>query len=273
MKKVLLIITTMLLASFAFAVQNPWDMKLPFKSGTITYKVEGSKKGTKNIYINNYGRTTAEYSDTVMSILGMKKREKEIIITTPDWVFSYTDGDDYATKQANPYKFLIEEFNKLSRSDKKKVAKNAEKSGSSIIAGLNGKIEKNAGEMLGYKYDKVKAMGVTAYIISGTEIPLKTEGGMVGIKVNETAVKIEKNKPSSSKFKLPTSLKIEHSQEADMMAKEQAKSTIQSLIEGHATVQQQPSSEDENGEEGFKMPSMTQEQKDKMKDMMKMFGN
>ncbi len=45
-------------------------------------------KGTKMLYVKNYGRTTAEYSDTTVKVMGMTQQTKEIVITTPDWEYT-----------------------------------------------------------------------------------------------------------------------------------------------------------------------------------------
>ncbi len=60
MKKFLSLLIVLLFATSAFALDNPWDTKLPFKNAIIDYKVSGTLNGEKTIYVKDYGRTTAE---------------------------------------------------------------------------------------------------------------------------------------------------------------------------------------------------------------------
>jgi len=268
MKKLLIMAMMILMASTAFAVKNPWDQKLPFKSGIIKYKLSGSATGEKVLYIKDYGRTTAEYENKTMKIMGISRKEQYLNITTPDWEYDIDLMEKEGSKQPNPNKYLKSEFNKLSKSDKKKLVKNVDTKGLSIIEGLNGKVMKRAGKMLGYTYDKVTALGVTVYNFTGTDIPIKVESNMLGIKLIATAQNISKSNPPSSKFKIPSNISIEEQEGADAMLQEHAKSTVQSLLEGNEPAQAPEESSEESG--SFEI---SPDQKQKLQDMMKMFGN
>lgn len=232
MKKSVSVLIVLLFATSSFALENPWDKKLPFKSATIDYKVAGTMSGEKTVYVKDYGRTTAEYSNTSMTMFGMTQQQKEIIITTPDWVYSRDMVGNTATKQANPKKFMIREFNSLSRAEKKKVAENAEKFGISAIEGLDGNLRKNATKIMGYKCDQVSLMGTMVYTISGTDLPLKIEGNTMGIKINEVATNIKKGSVPASKFDLASNIQFYHDKQADLMMQAQAEGVIQNLLLG-----------------------------------------
>lgn len=141
-----------------------------------------------------------------------------------------------------------------------------------MIAGLEGgTLEKNAAKILGYSCDKVVAMGgTTAYTISGTDIPLRIQGGatMGGITINEEATNISKSEPSASTFKIPSNIQIEHNKQADMMMQAHAKDVIQNLLQGKKSTQMQAPPAQGGGQ-----PQMTPEQQEQMKKMMQMFGN
>jgi hypothetical protein len=222
----------LLFAGSAFALENPWERKLPFQSATVTYKVGGSMTGDKTLYVKDYGWTTAEYSNLTMKMFGMSQDQKEIIITTPEWVYSADMVEKTGTKQANIKKYLKEEFTKLSSGDQKKVVKNAEALGISTIEGMNGSLEENAATFMGYKCDKVILMGTTAYNISGSELPLKIQGETMGIKILQEATDLSTGKVSSSKFDLPQGIQFDHDPATDQMMKEQAQAAIQNLLEG-----------------------------------------
>ncbi|MEA1988645.1 MAG: hypothetical protein U9N57_05475 [Pseudomonadota bacterium] len=100
--KTLIFLFTILFSSTSIAIDNPWDIKLPFKEATIHFEVKGSMSGTKVLYIKDYGRISAEYSDTSMTMFGMKQQHKEVEITTPDWVYSVDLVHNKSSKKTNP---------------------------------------------------------------------------------------------------------------------------------------------------------------------------
>jgi hypothetical protein len=214
-------------------VDNPWDTKLPFKNAIIDYKISGTLNGEKTIYVKDYGRTTAEYSTTSMKIFGMVQEQKEIIIVTPDWEYTIDLVENTGTKQANPKKYLIQEFNNLSKTKQKKVVKNSESLGISTIEGMDGTFEKNAEKIMGYQCDKVSMAGVTTiYLLSGTDLPLRIKGNNMGMKFNQDATIIKTKGAPASKFKLPSNIQFEHNKQIDQMMQDRAKTIIQSLVDG-----------------------------------------
>lgn len=236
MKKLALILASLIFAlpTLAVAGDNPWDKKLPFKTATISYALSGMQKGTETLYVRNYGKETARHTDTSTTMMGMSMVNQELEITTPDWIFSYNITEGSGMKSTNPKKFMIEEFNKLSGSDKKQVRKNAEKMGVSMMEGFNGKIEKNAMELLGYKCDKVTVMGSTVYTIHDTEIPLKTDVDMMGMKMSITATSLDKGKVAPKYFEHPAGIEAVHDQESDAAARSMAKQAMEMLKDPEA---------------------------------------
>lgn len=251
MKRVLSMLIIFLFANSAFALENPWDQKLPFENATIKYQLSGTMTGTKIIYVDDYGQKTAEYSDTTMKMFGMTQQQKEIIITTPDWVYTVDGMENYGSKHANPKKYMLEEFNRLSKADQKKVLKNVDALGVSTIEGMNGKLEKNAATIKGYTCDKVSLMGTVAYTITNSELPLKIEGNTMGIQVSQMVTSIRKGSAPYSKFNLPAGIDFEHNEAADQMMQTQARSVMQSLLAGKPPVSaqtypQQPAYQQQN---------------------------
>lgn len=232
MKKSLSVLIVLLFATSSFALENPWDKKLPFKSATIDYTVAGTMSGEKTVYIKDYGRTTAEYCNTSMEMFGRTQQQKEIIITTPDWVYTLDMVGNTGIKQANPKKFMIREFNSLSKTEQGKVAENAEKFGISTIEGMDGNLQKNAANIMGYECDKVSLMGTIVYTIAGTDLPLKIEGNTMGIKINQVATQIKKGSVPPSKFGLALNIDFVHDKQADLMMQAQAEDVIHSLLLG-----------------------------------------
>ncbi len=230
MKKIISLLIILFSATSAFAVDNPWNTKLPFKNGIIDSKISGTMNGEKTIYIKDYGKIRAEYSNTSMKMFGVSKQQKEVIITTPDWVYTIDQVENTGTKQANLKKFMIQEFNSLSKTEQKKVVKNAESQGIATIEGMEGSLEENAAEIMGYSCDKVTMSGTIVYTISKTDLVLKMNGNMMGIQMNQAATNIRQESAPSSKFELPSNIVFEYDKQADQMMQDQAKIVIRELL-------------------------------------------
>ncbi|MEA3405372.1 MAG: hypothetical protein U9R28_06500 [Pseudomonadota bacterium] len=272
--KSMIFVATLLLSTQTFAADNPWDIKLPFKEAAVHYDISGNMKGNKVVYIKNYGRTSAEYTETSMTIFGMTQKQKDLNITTPDWNYSINLLENNGSKQTNPTKYFIEEFNKLSKSEQKKVASNAEKFGVNTLEGMQGKIEKNATEILGYRCDKTEMMGTTVYGIHGSGFPLKMESNMMGMKHSETATKIDKGSVPNSKFVPPENIQYRHDQYADQMMQNYAKNVIQSLLNDQAPAPMGGMQSAPVQQEADKPDSeqLKPEQQQQIQQLMKMFG-
>ncbi len=268
MKKIVLL-AMLLTSSFVYAEESPWNQKLPFKEAAVTYKVDGMMKGSKTIYIRDYGKTTAEHADTSMSMFGMKQQQKEIIITTPDWIYSYDLVGKQGSKQLNPNKVFNEEFDKLSKADQQKVIENAEKTGLSSMEAMQGSVQKSAVKLLGYNCDISKAMGSEIYTIAGTGFPLKVVSQTMGVKYSEEAVSINKGKVSDDKFAHPAGIKAVHNTQADQMIRAQVKSVINQLRSGEMKAPQtQPMGVPDSGSQN----ELSDEQQQQLQKMMQMFG-
>jgi len=209
---------------------SPWQKKLPFKSGTIHYAISGMEEGQETVYIRDSGHQRAIYHETVTKMMGMAVNNSTIELITPDYIYSYDLLNSEGAKATNPQKYMIEEYEKLSAADKKKVRDNAEKSGAAFSEGMGGEIKKNATELLGYSCDKMEMMGgVSTYLIHGTDIPLKTEMNMMGMKMNIIATSLEKGDVNDKFFQHPAGIIAELDAEADAMAREMAKQVVAML--------------------------------------------
>jgi len=208
----------------------PWEKKLPFESATIKYAIHGMEEGEEILYIRDYGKETATYHTTVTKMMGMAINNTTIEFTTPDFIYTYDLQEKSGFKSVNPKKIMIEEYEKLSSAEKKTVQKNAEQMGVSFAEGMGGEIEQNAVEIQGFSCDKVNIInGATIYLIHGTEIPLKTEMEMMGMKMNMEATSITKGKVDSMFFQHPAGIVAEINSESDAMSRTIARETIAML--------------------------------------------
>ncbi|MEA3543736.1 MAG: hypothetical protein U9R69_00785 [Thermodesulfobacteriota bacterium] len=273
MQKLLFCLAILLLSTPVTAQSsNLWETQLPFKEATISYQMTGVQAGSSTTYVKNFGKTSAIYRDTTITIMGITNRENSLTITTSDWVYDLDLSTRTGSKQVNPEKLFVTEFNNLSAADQKKFTANAEKLGMSTLAGMDGEIEKNAAKILGYNCDKVQMMGVTVYSISDTGLMLKAETDMMGMKFTEVATKIKKGSIPAAKFAVPADIQVSRNPAADEMSITHVKMTIQSILEGElpgARMEQyNPSPEEQDQPQ--EMPEDMQKQ---MEQMMKMFGN
>lgn len=247
------------------AGDNPWDKKLPFKKATIEYQLSGMQKGTETLCVKDYGEVTARHTNTKTTLMGMAMVTEEMELTTPDWVYSYNITEGSGEKYTNPKKFMIEEYEKLSGAEKKQVKKNAEEMGVSMMEGFNGEIEKNATEILGFQCDKVSLMGSTVYTIHDTEIPLKTDVNMMGMKMSIVATSFDKGKADGQCFEPPAGIEATYDEESDQAARSIAVQTMAMLKDPDAAQKAQ------------KMPSQQQnlspEEQQEMEQAMEMLKN
>ena len=229
-KGLLLLMMVLLLPSISFAGgDSPWEVKLPFKKATITYSLGGMQEGIETLYIRDYGKEMARYTETTTTMLGVVMKTQEIEIINPDFIYSFDLTEQSGVKSVNPQKYMIEEYNKLSKVEKKQVKKNSETMGISMTEGFGGEIEKNVTEILGYKCDKMTVLGSTVYMIHNTQIPLKTEVNMMGMKMQIVATDVREGKVDASKFKHPEGINLVTDQQADTAARTMAKQTMDML--------------------------------------------
>jgi len=233
MKKIVLALAmTLAVCSAAYCTENPWTRKLPFKEAVVSYEISGTMKGSEKVYVKDYGASTAAYRSEVTAMFGVNEESRELTLTTPDWVYTVDLSDNTGTKQVNPKKVIQEKFDKLSRSDQKKLIKNSEALGISMVGDMSGSVERKAAKILGYSCDKVTVMGIDSYTLTGTDFPVKVSGSLMGVTICETATDIRKGRVDASKFNLPPGADIRHEPEADRVVRDQINMMFVSMLAG-----------------------------------------
>jgi hypothetical protein len=133
---------------------------------------------------------------------------------------------------------MIEEYAKLSSAEKKKVTENAKKMGTvfaeAMADGMGGeamdvKIQPNAVEILGYSCDKVDVMGGATYLLHDTDILLKSEMSMLGMKMEMVATSVQEGKVDDKYFQHPEGIIAEMDAEAETMVREMATQVVAML--------------------------------------------
>ncbi len=230
-KKIFVLLIFMLVPMLVHAGdKTPWDEKLPFKHATITYALSGLQKGTEIRYMTDNGMKTATYTSSSMKVMGITQKTETIKFEDPDWIFHYDLEEGVGSKQTNPKKYMIEEYNKLSKKEKEQVLKNSkDTSPGSLLGGLKAKVEKNATKILGFSCDKASMMGTVVYSIHDTTVPLLTESNMMGVKMRIEAIGIDRGKPAGKFFEHPKGITAVYDPEADELSRAMAAQVIEIL--------------------------------------------
>jgi hypothetical protein len=212
-----------------------WEKKLPFQTATIHYTIRGMENGKETLYIRDNGKERATYRETTSDMMGMKMTTRTVEFKSPEFVYHYDLEKGQGYKGVNPQKIMIEEYDKLSPGDKEKVRENAKKMGAAFTEGMGGQISQNATKMLGYDCDKVEIPGGSStYLIHDTDIPLKTEMNMMGMKLTMTAEAVD-NQVEDQAFEHPAGITAEANSESDKMAQGMARQAIAMLKEPEKT--------------------------------------
>jgi len=256
----LFLLLMMVLPGLAMAAkEDPWDRKLPFENATIKYTLGGMENGTETLYIKDYGKRTAKHHQGITSMMGMKMESDTLELVDPDWVYRYDLQKRTGTKITNPAKYMKEEYNKLTETEKKEVEKNAKELSVNFMQGGGGKIEENVTEMFGYKVDRATVMGITSYTIHQTPIALKTEGSMMGMKIDTAATAVEEGKVDDQYFAPPEDIEAVFDQRADDMSRMMARKTMNWLKDPDAA-QESPPAPTQSGRGDQQPPSQEGEE-------------
>ena len=260
--------------SVSAGAKSPWEVKLPFKSATIHYTISGMENGSEVTYIRNYGREVATYHTTKTTMMGMTMVNETVEIMTPEWEYDFDLTNRTGSKNVNPEKYMIEEYNKLSKAEQKQVLKNTETMGVSVAEGFGGNVQQNAEKILGYSCDRAEMMGTVAYSIHGTGIPLLITTNMMGMTMKVEATAVDEGRVDDKFFQLPEGIEPVMDPQSDAMAREMARQTITMLKdpEGAKKLGEEAGGAQMQGSE--QLTPAEQEQMQQAMEMLKgMFGN
>ena len=180
------------LVAVAFADDLPWNMKLPFKHAIIQYNLSGSHQGSETLYIKDYGTFRAKHHRSTATIMGMTNKTETLEITDPDWIYTYNLIDKTGSKITNPYKLYKIEYSKCNSEEKRNFEKNSKELGASMLGKFGGSVKPSSAQILGYDCDVTTVNGMsTTYILHGTDIPLRSEITVMGMKNSTDATQVD----------------------------------------------------------------------------------
>lgn len=208
----------------------PWEKELPFKDATIRYSISGMEQGEEVLYIRDYGKERAKYHETVSNVMGVNMKTSIVEFKTPELIYTYDFESGEGEKGPNPQKYMIEEFEKMSAADKVLIRENAEKMHADYADNMGGGVQENVETMLGYSCDKVEVMGGSVtYLIHGTDVPLKTEMNIMGMKMLAVATSVEEGRVDDKFFRHPEGIQALSDAGMDVMAQNMARQAIAML--------------------------------------------
>lgn len=210
-------------AGLALAEDNPFQKKPPFKTAIIEYSMAGSEQGHETLYVE--GLKQAKVSESSVSWKGLGGQvEKKVIITTPERIIEVNISKKTGRAHGNIQTYMAQEYEKLSAAEKALVRKNTEKLGASITTQFAGGLPKaEQGTFLGKQVEIVTLQGLTTQIWKGANIPLKSEGGMMGMKVSKVATSVKTDVPLPAKvFEVMVGIEVVFDQQADQMMRRMA---------------------------------------------------
>ncbi len=266
------LLLTLLPVSVSAEGRSPWEMKLPFESATIHYSISGMENGSEVVYIRDYGREVATYHTTKMNMMGMTMVTETVEIENQDWVYSFDLTEKTGSKSVNPRKYMIEEYNKLSKADKKLIENNGEKMGVSMGEGSGGNVQQNATKILGYSCDRAEIMGTVVHSLHGSGIPLLLESNMMGMTMKIEATSVDEGKVNASFFELPKGIEARYDPQSDVIAREMAKQTIAGLKDPES-IKKQGGMPMMQGQEQQMIPEEREQMQQAMEMMKGIFNN
>lgn len=223
------LVSGLLAGTSVYAVSNPWEAKLPGKELTIEYALSGMEKGSQTTYVRDHGKEVATWKRSSVGMFGMNKKQETLSLTTLKWQYEVDLLAKTGTKQGNLVHYLAKEFDKLSRSDQKKVASQVQEMGMSILSGMGGDVKPRREKFLGFDCDVASAMGVTTYTMANSQIVLKTSSNIMGMKSSVEATRVKNGHVPADKFKVPEGVSIQYNEAMDTAMKDHAKRLIQWL--------------------------------------------
>ncbi len=245
-----------------------WEKQLPFKDATIHYVIKGMEEGKETLYVRDNGKEWVTYRESLSNMMGMKTANSTITIKNPDFIYSYDLQKQQGVKAVNPQKYMIQEYNNLSRAEQEKVREGAKKMGAAYTEGMGGTLQPNALEILGYSCDKIEIMGGSAsYLIHDTDVALKTEMNVMGMNLTMLAEAVDKGQVADKFFRHPENITAEVNSQSDEIAKNMATQAIamlkdpESAKNGGITASMVP---------GGKKPMPKKEQEEMMQQMEQM---
>lgn len=230
-------------ATTAVGADLPWEAKLPFKEAAIHYELTGTEQGQETVYIKDSGKLRAKYRKASATLMGVTTKHDTVEFIDPDFVYSYDLVAKTGSKTTNPAKVYLAEYNKLTAAEKKNFEKNAQEFGAGMMSQIGGSVSRGNGQVLGYDCEVITVNNgmSTVYQLRGSDLPLRSDVSIMGMKNSTIATKIDTSSSiPASAFVHPAGISATLNQEAESMMADTIEHMVQTLKqpEGAQTMQQ-----------------------------------
>ncbi len=192
-----------------YAMNNPFESKLPFKEGVVHYIITGNAQGTRTTYIKDFGKRRLIYQKSSSKIMHKGHDNDTLIMMDENWTYHINLTTNEAIKEPSLNKILINKFNALSKEEQQ------------IIHAQKSKV------ILSYPCIEESVDGTHRFVTKEGHLMLTMDKRIMGYHENITATLIEKKDINESLFKLPKKLKIKE-KKADL---KRAQNIIDALLE------------------------------------------
>lgn len=213
------------------AAELPWQIKLPFKEATIQYELKGAEQGTETLYLKDHGKLRAKHHKATATVLGQSTISDTIELIDPDWVTIYNLADKTGSRLTNPSKLYMIEYAKLTGPEKANVEKNAMQMGAAMMGQLGGSVKPCSEKLLGHDCDVTSVAGIsTTYLLRGSDIPLRSEVSILGMKNSVNATRIDTTSPvPASAFTPPAGLSVQMDRERESVMAQSVRQMMDTL--------------------------------------------
>ncbi len=168
------------------------------EAGRITYTVSGFQTGIEIFTWKDYGLRSMRKVESQTEFMGVKQENRQITVMDGIWIYTLDPASNTATKMENPIiKGMVE-----------KGDGDIRKAGEEMMRAMGGKVVGKE-TVLGKPcvlWLNEQMMNMKTCVWKG--IALKTQGGMAGMEVNQTATDLKIGKVSDEEVSLPAGVKI-----------------------------------------------------------------
>lgn len=213
MKNLVLFLSGTFIATLAFGQGTSGDKLkeakvFELKSGKVEYKLDGTTKGIKTLYWDDYGRIQHEYRKTTTKMLGISNTEETLTIRTKEWMYSIDLKEKTGTKTKTDATFQTAE---AFTGTQGMTHQEREQYGEAMLKSMGGK-EVGSETILGKPCKVIEISQMKSKVWAYKNVTLKLTvnmGGMLGTS-SEEATSIEENiAVPASKFQPPAGIEIQ----------------------------------------------------------------
>jgi len=177
------------------------------KSAIIEYALSGAQTGTETVYIDEWGKREARYTQADMTMMGQTIKSNRLTILDGEWIYAIDLDKKSGTKIKNPMFESLEatadgDFTQIGVEMMQKMG--GVKIGSEAIAGKPCDVW------------EIKDIGTKSWLWN--TIPLKTEASMGDMSMASTAVKVAEGALiPQEKLEIPSDVQMSDSQQFTQM--------------------------------------------------------